>query len=166
MPAGMILESLVAVLLMVTIGYCFILNKRLSLLRNGQSELHEVVRILNEAADKARTGVEQLRRSSLSIAEDLTEKNRAARALADELSMIVESGNSLADRLAGGSSSNQTPARKPKPLEALSRIDEGFRKPANRPDHPQHDLENSRLDPVRKDSGAQSELRLALKAMR
>lgn len=166
MPAGMILESLVAVLLLVTIGYCFILNKRLSLLRNGQSELHDVVRILNEAAEKARSGVEQLRRSSLSIAEDLTEKNRAARALADELSMIVESGNSLADRLAGGLSPSQAPARKPKPLDALSRLDESFRKPVNRPDNQVRDTENSRAEPARKDGAVESDLRLALKAMR
>ena len=166
MPAGMILESLVAVLLLVTIGYCFILNKRLSLLRNGQSELNDVVRLLNEAAEKARVGVEQLRRSSLSIAEDLTEKNRVGRALADELSMIVESGNSLADRLAGGLSPSQAPARKPKPLEALSRLDEGFRKKVIRPDHPLRDAEKSQSDPVRKDTAAESDLRLALKAMR
>ncbi|MEP3301507.1 MAG: chemotaxis protein, partial [Roseibium sp.] len=33
LPVGMIIEGLVAVLLLVTIGYCFTLNRRLQRLR-------------------------------------------------------------------------------------------------------------------------------------
>ncbi len=160
MPAGLILESLVAVLLIVTIGYCFILNRRLALLRGGQSELNEVVRVLHEATDRARNSVEHLRRSSVSIAEDLSGKITAARALSDELGVIVESGNSLADRLAGGLSGGGALGRKPSPLEALSRIDEGLRKPSLR------EVDPIKAEPPRRETPTDSDLRQALKAMR
>ncbi len=132
MPVGLILESLVAVLLVVTIGYCFILNRRLIALRHGQNEMHAVVLTLNQATEKARVSVEQMRRSSLSIAGDLSEKIKGGRAIADELVMIVESGNSLADRLAGTAASNQLSKHKPDQLEALSRLDGGFRRQIER----------------------------------
>ena len=166
MPAGLILESLVAVLLIVTIGYCFILNRRLAMLRDGQNELNDVVRALNDAADKARASVEQLRRNSLSIAEDLSEKTRAGRALADELGVIVESGNGLADRLAAGLTAGRAGARKLDPLEAISRFDEGLRRPASRENLAARAAEVTRPDLSRKDTPADSDLRLALKAMR
>jgi len=166
MPAGLILESLVAVLLIVTIGYCFILNRRLALLRGGQNELNEVVRTLNEATDKARNSVEHLRRSSVSIAEDLSGKITTARALCDELGVIVESGNSLADRLAGSLSSSGAPGRKPSPLEALSRIDDGMRKPLVRERPFTREVEPVKVEPPRRETHTDSDLRQALKAMR
>lgn len=128
MTAGLILEGMVAVLLAVTIVYCFRLNRRLAALRHGQSELHAIVLALNEATGNARAGIEQLRRSSITLSDDLSEKTRAGRALADELGMIVETGNSLADRLADGSTGKRANPTKPDPREALSRLDENFRR--------------------------------------
>lgn len=166
MPVALILESLVAVLLIVTIGYCFILNRRLGLLRGDQTELNEVVRVLNEAADKARNSVEHLRRSSVSIAEELSDKITAGRALSDELGVIVESGNSLADRLADASTASRTAGRKPDPLEGLTRLDEGFRRQPMRENSSIREATPARPEHLRKDSPTDSDLRQALKAMR
>lgn len=166
MPAGLILESLVAVLLIVTIGYCFILNRRLGLLRGDQTELNEVVRVLNEAADRARNSVEHLRRSSVSIAEELSDKITAGRALSDELGVIVESGNSLADRLADASSASRSAARKPGPLEALTRLDQGIRRQPLRENPPRREAALAKAEHIHKDSPPDSDLRQVLKAMR
>ncbi len=161
MAPDLILESLVAVLLAVTIGYCFVLNRRLAALRKGQGELQNVARILDEAAGKARIGVEQLRRASLSIADELSAKVTAGRALADELGMIVDSGNNLADRLTASVTPSRAAGRKSDPLETLSRLDEGFRRQVERagggPEKPALP-EN--------ETAAESELRLALRATR
>ncbi len=166
MPAGLILESLVAVLLIVTIGYCYILNRRLAALRHGQNEMHIVVRDLNEAADKARLSVDQLRSNSLSISGDLSEKLKAGRAIADELGMIVESGNSLADRLAGTPASSRPAGRKPEPLDALSRLDEGFRRQVERYGVSAGESVAITPDLSPRENAAGSDLRFALRAMR
>lgn len=166
MLAELILEGLVAVLLLVTIGYCFVLNRRLAALRNGQSELHDVVRVLNEASEKARASVEQLRRSSVSIAEDLSAKAKAGRALADELGVIVESGNGLADRLAAMSAASRSATRKPDPAEALSRLDEGFRRQLVREGDASRDAATVKPGSSDSEPSAGNDLRHALRAMR
>lgn len=166
MTAGLILESLVAVLLMVTIGYCFILNRRLAALRHGQNQMHATVLNLDKATEKARSSVEQMRVSSMSISDDLSQKLKAGRAIADELGMIVESGNSLADRLSGAVTTSRAAHQKPDALDALSRLDEGFRRQVER------DGGSSRVagavtpDLSNKTKAADSDLRVALRAMR
>ena len=170
MPAGLILESLVAVLLVVSIGYCFTLNRRLAGLRHGQKEMHQVVRALNEAAEKARFGMDQVRRNGLPVIEELGEKTRAARALADELGMIVESANNLADRLAGpiteAAPHNHTAPRKPDPIEALARLDESFRRKVDRNTGALKGSDAFKPDFSPEPKPEDSDLRSALRAMR
>jgi Domain of unknown function (DUF6468) len=170
MPAGLILESLVAVLLVVSIGYCFTLNRRLAGLRHGQKELHLVVRALNDAAEKARFSMDQLRRNGLPVIEELGEKTRAARALADELGLIVESANNLADRLAGpltGAAVQNHPApRKPDPIEALARLDESFRRKIDRNAGPVRGPDAVKADLFPESKPEDGDLRTALRAMR
>lgn len=161
MPAGLILESLVAVLLSVSIGYCFVLNRRLVAMRDGQNEMRQVVRALNEAAEKARAGMEMLRQNGLPIVEDLGGKIKSARAMADELGLIIESANNLAERLTSPSLRNNIAVRKPEPLEGLARIDESFRRNAGAVS------ERNEKKPVNSDSVTpESDLRAALRAMR
>ncbi len=166
MPAGLILESLVAILLLVTIGYCFVLNRRLATLRHGQNEMHAVVLTLNEATDKAKVSVEQMRRNSMTIAGELTEKLRAGRAIADELGMILESGNSLADRLAGTLTASRTAVSRSDPLDALSRLDEGFRRQVERDGALSREPGAVKPDQSVKANSSDTDLRAALRVMR
>lgn len=170
MPAGLILESLVAVLLVVSIGYCFALNRRLAGLRHGHKEMHQVVRALNDAAEKARFSMDQVRRNGLPVIEELAEKTRAARALADELGLIVESANNLADRLTGpftGAAAQNHPApRKPDPIEALARLDESFRRKVERTAGAGRGPEAVKPDVFPEAKPEDSDLRTALRAMR
>lgn len=164
MPAGLLLEGLVAILLAVTIVYCFILNRRLAALRHGHADLSAAAKVLYDASEKARVSVDQLRKTSVSIAEELNEKNKAGRAIADELSMIVDSANNLADRLTETVSANRA-VRKPDPLESLARLDKGFRRQVERDVHTEG-LVEQKSAPREADSPSDRDLRLALKAMR
>ena len=109
MLTELILEGLVATLLAVTVGYCFVLNRRLSTLRNGQDGLLEVVRTLNMATEQARASVRELHDTGETTGERLSEKVARAQVIADELSLIVESGNNLADRLTTGATERRSP---------------------------------------------------------
>ena len=93
------LEALVAILLLVTAGYCFVLNRRLGVLRSSQNEMQRLLDEFVTATSKAERSIETLKRASAEAGNALQERVGAARELADELSMIVQTGSSLADRL-------------------------------------------------------------------
>ena len=99
MTVGLILESLVAILLVVTVYYCVILNRRLTGLRSGQDEFMSLVVELNEATRRAQNSVEDLKSSTLETGKELAESVSSARVLVDELAMITEAGNNLANRI-------------------------------------------------------------------
>jgi hypothetical protein len=122
MTVGLILESLVAVLLAATVYYCILLNKRLSKLRDGQDEFTALVRELNDATRRAQNSVTDLKSSTVDTAKQLEEQVAVGRVLMDELAMITESGNNLANRLERqltGGNDGRTGAA-PKPLKEPS----------------------------------------------
>ncbi len=81
---GMIIESLVAILLMFTIGYCILLNRRLKLLRADEGALRVTIAELitaTEIAERAIAGLKIAARDcEIGLGERLT---RAERVTAD-----------------------------------------------------------------------------------
>lgn len=112
MFSQLILEILVAILLGLTIGYCIILNRRLAIMRDSQGEMQKIVRLLNEAVNRAALSVEDMRRHAQSVSEELNGKIKSGRAIVDELGLMVQSGNNIADRLASGSSERPVNGKK------------------------------------------------------
>jgi hypothetical protein len=78
------------------------LNQRLTILRQGQSELRLLITQLHEAAERAQASVVQLRSAAKESEATLTERATKARALADELQILTESGESIALRIERG----------------------------------------------------------------
>lgn len=103
------MDAVVAVLLGVTIFYCFMVDRRLRALRSGKDELKVVIEALGTSTDRAQESVLMLKNSGNAIEEQLDTRIRDARALSDELSLMIEAGNNLADRLEG----SRPGARKP-----------------------------------------------------
>ncbi len=81
---GLIIESLVAILLMFTIGYCMLLNRRLKLLRADEDALRATIAELitaTEIAERAIAGLKIAARDcEIGLGERLT---RAERVTAD-----------------------------------------------------------------------------------
>jgi len=92
---SIILDILVAVLLVVTIGYAVVLNKRLGSLRGDKEELERLTRGFIETTERAETGIGELR----SMTDLLQERIKRAESLRDDLLFLMERGNSAADRL-------------------------------------------------------------------
>ena len=90
MPFGMILEGIVAILLVMTIGYCFVLDRRLQALRSGREELQKVVEDLNASIGRAQTTILDLKANAGDTARILEERVAKAQGLADELSLMVQ----------------------------------------------------------------------------
>lgn len=116
-PTGLILEGLVALLLVTTIAYCWVLDRKLKAIREGQDGMRDLVKALNRTSELARHYVSDMNEASRRAGQELEERIQSAkelgedlrqsieggqanaRALADELSIMVDAGNNLAERL-------------------------------------------------------------------
>ncbi len=99
MDLSLILDAIVAVLLITTIGYAVVLNRRLGALRDAKSEIEALVVQFADSTDKAGSGIDSLKDETRRSGEALQGKLDAARGLADDLTFLLERGSSLADRL-------------------------------------------------------------------
>ncbi len=93
------LDVLLAVLLALTIGYCFVLERKLRTLRQAQGRFESLLGDFSKATARAETSIDALREASTDICQDLDLKLQSAQSLRDELAVITESGNSIAGRL-------------------------------------------------------------------
>jgi hypothetical protein len=91
----------VAVLLVVTISYAVMLNARLNVLRNDRAKLEELVNGLTVAAQRAESGIAALHDAAEDTGRSLDKKIETGRKLRDDLSYMLESGTTIADRLEG-----------------------------------------------------------------
>ena len=95
MALSLILDILLALLLVVTIGYAIVLNKRLGALRSDKDELRRLAGDFVETTKHAELGISELRSKTDILEEGL----KRAESLRDDLVFLVERGNSAADRL-------------------------------------------------------------------
>jgi len=101
LPTDLLLDLLVAVLLVATIFFCVLLDRRLKALRSGQDGLKAIIDQLNTATARAEMSIGQLKQVSGDADTGLNDQLRQARLVSDELSVMLASGNKLADRLSG-----------------------------------------------------------------
>ena len=99
---GPFLDSLIIVLLVATIVYASILNRRLTRFRDNRVELEKATRNFAEAALRADAGIKGLRTVADETGRVLNEKLAKAQQLRDDLAVLVDSGERLASRLDGG----------------------------------------------------------------
>lgn len=104
MPWALILDGLLAVLLLLTIVYAFVLNRRLGLLRSDRGDLEEFIRRFHDATAKADASLKGLRGAAEANARLIKDATEKAQALRDELAFLVERADSSAERLAKSSS--------------------------------------------------------------
>lgn len=96
---GLLIESLVALLLLVTIGYCVILNQRLKRLRADESSLRETITELVRATEIAERAIEGLKQTAVECDRDLTNKLRQADRYSRSIEKQVELGGKVLGRL-------------------------------------------------------------------
>ena len=99
MSFGLMIELLVAVLLMVTIGYCYTLNRRLERLRADEQSLKGTIAELITATEIAERAVSELKRAALENDATLGERVRAAERLTVELERQATAGDIVLTRL-------------------------------------------------------------------
>ena len=97
---GLIIEGLVAILLMVTIGYCIILNNRLKRLKADERALKATISELITATEIAERAVAGLKTTARECESTLGERLAAAEQCCAELNRQVKAGDLVIERLA------------------------------------------------------------------
>jgi chromosome segregation ATPase len=108
---GLMIESLVAILLLVTIGYCLLLNRRLKRLKEDEHTLKATISELVVSTENAERAIAGLKltvtdceqtlgdrlRSAESLSADLQQQIKRAAAVTDRISRIVGAARPLED---------------------------------------------------------------------
>ncbi len=92
-------DGLLCALLVAVIFLAIKLDRRLTDMRAGNQDLANLVTSLNTAIDKANISIINLRRAAREADETLFQRSSTARALTDELSIVVESADRLSASL-------------------------------------------------------------------
>jgi uncharacterized protein DUF6468 len=103
-------DSVVSVLLLITICYAIILSRKLSALRADKAALTVLVGQIAEASSSAEAGVAGLRAAAHEIGRTLEKKLQDAQSLRDDLAYMIERGGATADRLEGTIRTRREPA--------------------------------------------------------
>ncbi len=81
----LVIEGLLIFLLVITIGYCFVLDQRLKVLRSGQADLRTVILELSQTTQIAQDAVSGLKATADDVDQRLSAKLDEARALTGQL---------------------------------------------------------------------------------
>jgi chromosome segregation ATPase len=96
---GLMIESLVAVLLLVTIGYCVLLNRRLKHLKADEHTLKATISELVAATEGAERAIAGLKQTARDCDQTLGEQLRTGERLSTDLQQHIERGNAITNRL-------------------------------------------------------------------
>jgi hypothetical protein len=110
---GMIIEFVVAILLVLTIGYCMLLNRRLKLLKADEQSLRATISELITATEIAERAIGGLKLTVHECDMGLGERLRKAERMTIEIDRTITAGKDLLGRLSqivAASRNNDTPA--------------------------------------------------------
>ena len=124
---GIAIESLVALLLMLTIGYCMLLNKRLQRLKADEHSLKATIAELITATEIAERAIGGLKHTVRDVNENLGSQLTAATQMSAHLKSQLSEGDAIIRRLsrivqAGRPVMETAPAAAPAPAPAAPKM--------------------------------------------
>ena len=96
---SLIFDAGLSVLLIVTIGYCSRLSKRIRVLQDTRSELAGMIAQFDKATNQAMTSLGELQTVSKRVSEALQLKIEKANFIADDLAFLIEKSTKVANQL-------------------------------------------------------------------
>jgi hypothetical protein len=86
-------------LLAATLFHAVRLERALGVLKRDRAELQELIANFNVSTRQAEVGIERLRGAAEGAGQQIAQQVDAALALKDDLMLLIERGNALADRM-------------------------------------------------------------------
>jgi Domain of unknown function (DUF6468) len=96
---GLVIEGMVAILLVLTIGYCIVLNSRLKMLKADEQTLKATISELITATEIAERAIGGLKLTVRDCDLSLGERLRNAEQLSGEMARQVDEGKAVLERL-------------------------------------------------------------------
>ena len=93
------IELALSALLVATLFYCALLERRLKAVRKGQEGLNATIAALNSSLATAGASLRALQAAAGTVGETLDRKLSTARSTIDELSLLAASGERIASRM-------------------------------------------------------------------
>jgi hypothetical protein len=119
---GMVIEGLVAVLLVLTIGYCRLLNRRLKRLKADEQSLKATIAELITATEIAERAIGGLKHAVRDVNEDLGNRIEAAGELSRQLGKQLMQGDVVLQRITRIAVAARPPEPEPARLPAAQSI--------------------------------------------
>jgi len=110
---GFMIESLVAALLLLTIGYCMLLNKRLQRLKADEHSLKAVIGELVTATEIAERAIGGLKHTVRDVNENLGAQLGAAHEMSDHLKKQLGEADHVVRRLSRIAVAARSPVEEP-----------------------------------------------------
>ncbi len=108
---SLLLNLLITGLLMATISYCWVLNRRIKILQDSKSELSSLLKYFDESTTRASETIIALQSASKKIGENIQVRIDKANFVMDDLNFMIDKGNRLADQLDANFAVNRARSR-------------------------------------------------------
>lgn len=95
----MIINLVMIFLLLITIGYSFVLNSRLKKIRDARDDLYHIIQRFAEATQKARQSIDSLKKTASELEGKIESHMNRAEELKSDLSFFIKRGDEVASRL-------------------------------------------------------------------
>jgi chromosome segregation ATPase len=99
---SILVDLTIVTLLIVTIAFAAVLNRRLSAWRQHRGEFERLIAEFNKSAARAEAGVERLKAASEQTGKTLQQLVTKGQSLRDDLTYLIERAEPLADRMTEG----------------------------------------------------------------
>ena len=110
MSVELLINIVVICLLVPTIVFAIILNKRLEVLRNSRADLGRLIEAFNDATTRAESGIPRLKQAADSAGGLLRDQIQKAQTLRDDLAFMIERADAAARRLESATRDAPSPA--------------------------------------------------------
>lgn len=108
MSIELFINIVVIALLVPTIVFAVILNKRLEVLRNSRADLGRLIDAFNEATTRAESGIPKLKQAADSAGGLLRDQIQKAQTLRDDMAFMLERAETAAQRLENAMNSSKS----------------------------------------------------------
>ena len=119
---GLIFDVVILAALGATILYARRLSEQFNRMQADKQAFEQLIAALNLASSRAEGAIKALKDAVLSGGDQLQDKVNKARALSDELEIMIQAGDNLAERLSGAAENSRPKQQSIAP--ARSRADE------------------------------------------
>ncbi|MCE9507267.1 MAG: DUF6468 domain-containing protein [Alphaproteobacteria bacterium] len=96
---GLFFDIIILAALGITIFYCFRLSRQLNQMRANRAAFDALIRSLDAATARAEAVIRSLKEGALGSGDALQDKINKSRAICEELEIMIQAGDSIADRL-------------------------------------------------------------------